>query len=66
MTTQKFTPLPRGKNQRRIALWQVGEGIIVDNRTKANSMCESATAIGVKVGTQVQPDGVRILVFRKE
>lgn len=56
---------PRGKNQRILAAMKVGEGVIVKNRTKANSMCETATAMGIVVGTQVQEDR-QILVFRKK
>jgi hypothetical protein len=60
----KAKPIPRGKNQRILAGLKPGEGVIVANRTKANSMCETATQMGIKIGTQVQEDR-RILVWRK-
>jgi hypothetical protein len=64
MKVVKANVVPRGKNQRILFHLKPGEGVIVDNRTKANSMCETATAMGLKVGTQVQEDR-RILVYKK-
>ena len=55
---------PRGKNQRILALMKVGDEVVCENRTKANSMCETAAAMGIKVGTNKR-EGGKVAVYVK-
>lgn len=51
----------RGKNRRLLELLQPGQGVILPNRVKAVSLCETARKNKIRVGTHILPDGTWVV-----